>query len=693
MRSLATRSHPVGSTNGAEAMPIWRLAPDWKDRFQIGLSQPRFAGVVVAPDARTAGLVVELESIQSDAVRDSVRAVLAMLPAFELELGTELYVAGDPVWTVISADSLDRDSGLLTTLMFGAMLALLWMLLRDPWLTVLPLLSIAVVTVAIEGAAELVGIPQTSLLAALPPLLVAIAIAGSIHLLLAVLHESDAAPMSPQAGLDDSGGSPVVESKRREARRERSERVIITAAREVGAGCFWSAMTTAGGFASFLASDLQTFRHFGALAAAGVGTAFLVTFTLLPALLCLRLRRGEFRSHPRRGALIRELLDAIHETVVRHPRFVLIASLGTFVLLALGAGRLQYASDFGFGESSYVVRSLRAIESNFRKPMTTEVVVTLPPGAHVWEQPTLRLLARIEKIFAAEPSTGSTLSFLDLLEEAHRFDRGVPPSSFEALVTSAPRSMPLVATSDQARWVWNELGEDGLERTRVSVDRAWLDDAAQGPYVARVARELAALEQSERGSSGADTSRREGHRIELDGGLVLADRFVGRLRATQLASFGWAFLMVAATLAVLLRRSLTLTVWAIVVNLLPVAALLGLMGWAGIGIDPANTMVAAILLALGVDDTIHVALRVRNERRAGSSISAAVACAFARVGSAVLITSLCLALGFSVLLFSHWGGLVTFGLVACLGVMLLLAGDLLLLPAALLTGERLEQTR
>lgn len=687
-RVLATRSDTREGTDGTRARPAWRLAPDWQDRFTVGLSQPRFAGVVVAPDARAAGLVVELGSIESDAVRGSVRGVLALLPAFEHELGAELHVAGDPVWTVISADSLDRDAGLLTTLMFGAMLVLLWLLLRDPWLTVLPLLSVAVVSVVIEGTAEVVRIPQTSLLAALPPLLVAIAIAGSIHLLIAVVRAGEVDPDDSAGLADNASGASVRQRNRRDARRLRSGRLLVAAARDVGAGCFWSAMTTAGGFVSFLASDLQTFRHFGVLAAAGVGTAFLVTFTLLPALLCLRLRRGDFRSDPRRGVLIREVLDALHETVVRHARFVRIASLGTFLLLALGAGRLQYASDFGFGESSYVVRSLRAIEANFRKPMTTEVVVTLPPGAHVWERSTLLLLAEIERVFAAEPSTGSTFSFLDLLEEAHRFDHGAPPSSFDALVKSAPRSMSLVAASEQARWLWNEYGNDGRERTRVAVDRAWLDDAAQGPYVARIADQLAMLEGNARAERNSEVAGQEAHRIELDGGLVLADRFLGGLRATQLASFGWAFVMVIGILALLLRRPLELTAWAILVNLLPVAALLGLMGWAGIGIDPASTMVAAILLALGVDDTIHMALRVRQEQRAGKPISDAVACAFRCVGSAVLTTSLCLSLGFSVLLFSHWGGLVTFGLVACLGVALLLAGDLLLLPAALLAGTR-----
>jgi predicted RND superfamily exporter protein len=54
----------------------------------------------------------------------------------------------------------------------------------------------------------------------------------------------------------------------------------------------------------------------------------------------------------------------------------------------------------------------------------------------------------------------------------------------------------------------------------------------------------------------------------------------------------------------------------------------------------------------------------------------------------VLIAGGVLALGFSVLLFSEWGGLVGFGLIASLGIGLLLAGDLLLLPAALRATAR-----
>ena len=391
------------------------------------------------------------------------------------------------------------------------------------------------------------------------------------------------------------------------------------------------------------------------------------------------MRRGALRSRRHAAALSREILAAISDTIARYPRFVLCATTIGFALLGLGALRLHYANDFGFGEGSFVVRSLRAIEANFRKPMTTEVLVTLPPERRIWDEQTLWLLERIERIFAGEPSTGQVWSLLDLLEDAHRVDFGRAPESFEALVRSARRELALVASSEHARWFWDEASNRGAgngDRTRVSVDRAWLDEAAQGPYVARIAADLAALQRQ----IGA-----QGYHVELAGGLVLADRFVNQLRSTQWRSFGSAFAVVAATLAFLLRDSPGLALRAIAANLLPVVALVGLMGWAGVGIDPATAMVGAILLVLADDETIHLTLAYREGRASGRSTAEALELAIRSVGEPLLITGLCLALGFSVLLFSEWGGLVSFGLMASLGVALLLAGGLLFLPASLLT--------
>ena len=71
--------------------------------------EPFLANIVVSRDATTAGIIVELQSLESEVVRDLVHEILDLVPRYEGELGGDIYVAGDPVWTVIGGGChLDR---------------------------------------------------------------------------------------------------------------------------------------------------------------------------------------------------------------------------------------------------------------------------------------------------------------------------------------------------------------------------------------------------------------------------------------------------------------------------------------------------------------------------------------------------------------------------------------------------------
>ena len=633
----------------------YALVDDWPALVEQSVGEPFLANVVVSSDATTAGIIVELQSIDSQPVRRVVHEILDLVPRYEEELGAEIFVAGDPVWTVVADDDLDADSRNLTVLMFILIIVVLWAFFRDPWLTLLPVLSVAGLTVAIHGVIALLSIPMTTILAALPPILVVIAITASIHLLTAFLRYPDLEPAQ----------------------------ALVKAAEEVGPGCLWAAATTVVGFGSFLLSDLASFRHLGVSAAIGLVLAFVGTFTLLPAFLCLRPPRTRGPDRARMG-VVREVLAAAGSAVTRRPTFVLVT--GGVLLLGLAAGIPRLYYEVEFGDQSLVLRSVRFMEANFRKPMTTELVVTVPDGKRIYDEETLRLLNRLEEYFEGEPSSGIAWSFLDFVDEAYRIDHGRRAASFDELVEAAPAQMPLVASYDGLSAFWSESAAESpgdgrvyRDRARISVHRSWLNGEDQLPYVERL-REF--LEDVNRDVGPSN------YKVELEGGLELAALAEERIRDTQWRSFGTAFAVVTLTLCALLWSSPWLAALGTVVNVLPVIALLGLMGWAGIAVDPANTMVAAVLLAIAVDDTIHVSLRYQRERSGGATRVDAVSTTLATVGEAVVITSICLALGFAVLMFSRWGGLVSFGLLASLGIVIALLADLLLLPAALLRREK-----
>lgn len=493
---LETRTIAERDDEGAYA-----LTSDWEALVERSLSEPFLANVVVSKDGKTGGVIVELQSLASQPVREVVHAILELVPRYEEELGSEIYVAGDPVWTVVSDDDLDSDSLNLTVLMFVLIAAILWGFFRDVWLTILPVVAVGGLTIAIHGVLALLAFPMTSILAALPPLLVVIAITASIHLITAFLRHRDLSPAD----------------------------ALVRAADEVGPGCLWASFTTAAGFASFLVSDLASFRQFGLTAGMGLGLAFLGTFTLLPALLCLRPPRIHGGDDIRLGA-VRDLLNAALTAVKTRPAFVLATGGVVLVGLACGIPRLYYEVDFG--DQSLVLRSVRFMEENFRRPMTTELVVTVPEGKRIYDEDTLRLLRRLESYFDHEPSTGSrgASSTSSPRHTGPTMARAPSPSR------NSWRQRPPRCRSSPRTSFWSESASDApdgtrtyRDRARVSIHRSWLNGQEQIPYVERLRDFVAEVNRDVAG---------QGYKVEFAGGLELAALAEQRIRDTQWGSFG-----------------------------------------------------------------------------------------------------------------------------------------------------------
>ena len=108
---------------------------------------------------------------------------------------------------------------------------------------------------------------------------------------------------------------------------------------------------------------------------------------------------------------------------------------------------------------------------------------------------------------------------------------------------------------------------------------------------------------------------------------------------SQLSSFGTAFFTVFGVIF-LVFRSFRFGLLTIAPNLLPVLAVLGVMGYLGISMNVATVMVASVALGIVDDDTIHFINRYRREAAAGKSTDEAIEIATAHEGRASLTTAI-----------------------------------------------------
>ena len=126
-----------------------------------------------------------------------------------------------------------------------------------------------------------------------------------------------------------------------------------------------------------------------------------------------------------------------------------------------------------------------------------------------------------------------------------------------------------------------------------------------------------------------------------------------------------------------------------IISMIPVSStviwIFGIMGFIGIPLGMAQSLIASIAIGIGVDDTIQFTIILRRNMRNGMDLRSAVRASHLEAGLAMIYTSLSLFWGFSIFVFSHFTPIQESGMLVS-GVMLFATmANLILLPSLVLT--------
>ena len=173
-------------------------------------------------------------------------------------------------------------------------------------------------------------------------------------------------------------------------------------------------------------------------------------------------------------------------------------------------------------------------------------------------------------------------------------------------------------------------------------------------------------------------------RVHATGTVVLLDRSADALAWSQVTGDGQVMLILLALMSLLLR-SLRLGLLSMVPNVVPIALLLGIMGWAGIDLNICTSTIASISIGIAVDDTIHYMLGFHAALRAGASREEAILSTLRGVGRPILIAAIALCAGFLIVCLSNFQPVRHFGLLCSVTMVIAVFTELFLLPALLVT--------
>jgi predicted RND superfamily exporter protein len=358
-----------------------------------------------------------------------------------------------------------------------------------------------------------------------------------------------------------------------------------------------------------------------------------------------------------------------------------VAAVAALVLTIASVGIVRLRVDTNhinfFSPGHPLSRSAEVIDRDLSGVYSFNILLEGPADSMASPR-TLRLMDALSRELEQLPFVRKVTSLADYVKRVNRELHDGDPA--HAIIPSradvVAQELFVFGLSDEGREDLSRIASSDYSRAQIPVKLASMSSDLVFEQVHEAERLAAAAFE---GTGITPTVTGSGRLFsQLDHYLVVS----------QISSFGTAFLTVFGVIF-LVFRSAKYGALAIVPNLFPVCAVLGLMGWLDISLNVATIMVASVALGVVDDDTIHFISRYRREIAAGSSTDGAILTATVHEGRAALTTVLVNACGFGVLMFSEYKPSAWFGLLLALTMTVAFLAEVFILPAAIKLMPRL----
>ena len=653
--SIANHSHTEGNEESLIVEPLFENAA-LLDEAGIGkvrtiaLTDQEIAGRLVSRDGRLAALIVSLALSDEDRERKKVETVDALYVLVNEQRaanpGIEYHIYGELLLDQTIRKALDEDMSILAPIAFVTMMLVAIVILRSIWgvLGILAML-IAVMTSGF-GFAGWSGLKFYAESAAALFVLMAIAVAHSVHLIQGVAK-------GMHRGME-----------RRAA--------IVHSLQINGRPIFLTSITTAIGFLSLNFSEMPPFRVMGNIVAFGSMCAFVYSVTLLPALLAMM----PMRAPAKRGKEV-WFFDRLGKFVVSRSNILLCIFAILSVVSAIGVLRIELNdNNLKLLDDSYELRrSADFISRNFSGLDTFEYSLNSGREEGITDIGYLRQVDSFAGWLRKQPEVSHVTSIVDVLKRLNRNLHGDADGSYVVPESSdlAAQYLALYEFSLPVGLDLNNLINFNRSATRMTV----------------AVESMSVKEQIELDNRAFAWLQKNAPQIQTraTGVTMVSAHSVMRNIVKMLIGTVIAMSIVSLVL-VFFFKSIQLGVLSLVPNFLPAIMAMGIWGYAVGTVSVAASIVTAIAFGIIVDDTIHLLSNYLRSRDEGKPPAEAIAPTFKQVGKPLLITTLIFALGFLVFGASGLSTNQTLGVLVGLTIVIALVADFLLFPPLLVALDR-----
>ena len=607
-------------------------------------NSPELAGSYFSSDGKSILIYVRHTSrLGENGCRGLAANTNEILAEFEFN---EHHIAGRCDAQVYYIDLMQTELVLFVGASVLLIILFLFLSYRSLWGVWVPAVVIITAVIWTLGLMELTGKKIDMILSILPTIMFVIGLSDAIHLISKYLEEL-------------REGKTQVEA-------------ITIAYKEVGLATFFTSLTTAIGFLTLLTSSIMPIIDLGIYVACGVAIAFLLTYTLMPAIILLTkpLKVAEIEN---KETFWYRVLHGMFRWLIRNKKASVLGFAVIMLLSVLGCSKIilnNYLLE-DLKEDNYLQQGFRFIENNFDGCRPYELAIWVEDSNKtIYDIDVLQHIEEVETYLQTEHELGFVISPVAIVKAANKAQNG-GKQKFYKLPEREKELNKIVKELKkfQKMDVISSVVSRDLRKSRIAGRTSDV-----GSYrLAELDAKLTEYMKEHEGIIGFNITG-TAHLIDINNSYISKNVLQGLLIAFA----------VIALIVFLMFRSFKLVIFSLIVNILPLVMIGGIMGFTGIDLKMSTAIIFTIAFGIAVDDTIHFLSKLRHELRQGKSMFYAIKRSYLSTGKAIVVTSLILCGGFLTLALSDFLGTANIGLLISLTLLFAVLSDLVLLPALLL---------
>lgn len=650
VKCLVNVEYVEGLANEILVYELMEDFPETPDEMEIvrrkALKKPALVNYLISSDGKTSGIFLEMEVTEKDEDLNKVAPKVQDILSKPEYSTLKYHVVGMPILNYEMHRIGNQEGRQFGIFSLGLELLILLIIFRSLRGIVAPLLVVILSLIWTIGTIGLLGWKLTFVFVIIPPLIIAVGICDSVH----VISEFNTL------------------NNRLHNRRE----ALVNALSLVGLPCLLTSLTTAIALFSFLAVDIRPIRELGVYCGFAFIFAFIISITLVPILLSFGKADTLTRTKSNGNDMYHRFLRGIGRINQKYPKWVvcIFALLTSISLFGIAQVKIEANVVKSLHKSLPIRQAIEFVDSRMGGSMSIEVIVDTGKDNGITDIKVLRQIESIQQFLDLQPMVMKTSSVISLLKELRQvFHR--ENSEFHTLPdTSLQIAQYLLLYEQSGGKTLDKLVSFNYSKARITAQVKQVG-STECVKMLQVLKEF------------VNTKIDPTLNIKYTGSMAWFATFFDYLQKGQIKSFTIALILIASMM-ILVLRSVKLGLISMMPNLFPVIVGLGVAGFWGIPLDFFVMLVGSIIIGIAVDDTIHFFLRYRRIFNKCGNYDNAMLGVIESVGRPIMFTSVILVVGFLVSTSSVDLGIVNFGIISAIAIFAAMIGDLFLAPSILL---------